>query len=102
MCSVVLLVYMSTTIGIKEERKLELQKLAASIFLDEGKKLTAQEHLSRVIDFAVEHKEELIKQKNCRTNRKDTAWTSLNRLFKTGIRDLASSVDKTLYDCDQE
>ncbi len=88
---------MSTTIRIEEEKKLKLQRLAAGIFLSGDRKMTEQELLSRVIDFAVEHKEEFIKQKKGRATGKDTAWRLLNRPFKTGIRDLASSVDKTLY-----
>ena len=54
----------SATVKIKLEKKEKLDKFVASLLIREGIKITLQEALSLIIDFALENEEEIIRRGN--------------------------------------
>ena len=93
---------MSTTIRIKEEKKLTLQQFLASLFLEEGVKLNEQDALGALIDFGTAHKDEFIMQIKKRPLGKDTAWKMLGKPVNWGVSDAAETVDKYLYGLERQ
>lgn len=53
---------MSATVKIDEAKKERLDRFLASIFLDEGIKITLQEALGLMVDYALENEEDFIKK----------------------------------------
>ena len=51
---------MTTSVKINEEEKIKLEKLQALIALKAGKKITQQELLSKLIQDAYMHEDELL------------------------------------------
>jgi hypothetical protein len=87
----------STTIRIKEEKKHKLKQFLASLFLEEGVKLSEQEALGELIDFGVAHRDEFVKKVRKTPLEKDAAWRLLSKPVDWGVRDAAENVDKYLY-----
>ena len=53
--------------------------------------------LSRIIDFTVAHRYHFVQTRGDSEGKDDIAKKLLSRPLKTGMKDVASSVDRTLY-----
>ncbi|HID17297.1 TPA: hypothetical protein EYP26_03295 [Candidatus Bathyarchaeota archaeon] len=53
---------MSATVKIERKKKEKLDRFVASLLLREGIKITLQEALSLMIDYALENEEEIVRR----------------------------------------
>ncbi len=89
---------MSSTIKIEREKKEKLDKFVASLLLREGIKITLQEALGLIIDYALENEEEIIKRlKELPPIEEDPAWKALENPKHWGIKNSSKRIDELLY-----
>lgn len=88
----------SVTIKMEQEKKEKLDRFVASLLLREGLKVTLQEALSLMIDYALENEEEIIKRlKALPPLEDDPAWKALENPTHWGVRDSSKRIDEVLY-----
>ena len=88
---------MSSTIKIEREKKEKLDKFVASLLLREGIKITLQEALGLIIDYALENEEEIIKRlKELPPIEEDPAWKALENPKHWGIKNSSKRIDELL------
>jgi len=89
---------MSATVKIEQEKKEKLDKFLASLLLREGIKITIQEALSLMIDYALENEERIIqKLKALPPLEEDPAWKAIENPTHWGIKDSSKRIDEFLY-----
>ena len=89
---------MSATIKIEWEKKEKLDRFDASLLLREGIKITLQEALGIIIDYALENEEEIIKRlKALPPLEEDPAWKLLEKPLHWGVKDSSKLIDEYLY-----
>ncbi|MBX5327272.1 MAG: hypothetical protein ACQXXH_01605 [Candidatus Bathyarchaeia archaeon] len=89
---------MSVTTKIEQEKKEKLDRFLASLLLQEGIKITLQEALSLIIDYALENQEEIIKRlKELPPLEEDPAWKTIENPTHWGIKDSSKRIDEILY-----
>lgn len=89
---------MTTTIKIEEEKKEKLDKFLASLLLKEDIKITLQEAIGLIIDYALENEEEIIKRlKELPPLEEDPAWKTIENPPHWGIKDSSKRIDEFLY-----
>jgi len=89
---------MSATVKIEQGKKEKLDKFLASLLLREGIKITLQEALSLIIDYALENEEEIIKKlKELPPLEEDPAWKTIENPTHWGIKDSSKRIDEFLY-----
>ena len=88
----------SATVKIELEKKEKLDKFVASLLIREGIKITLQEALSLIIDFALENEEEIIRKlKELPPLEEDPAWKAIENPTHWGIKDSSKRIDEFLY-----
>jgi hypothetical protein len=88
----------AAAIKIEEAKKAKVDRFLASLMLQENVKITAQEAIGLMIDYALENKEEIIKKfKELPILEEDPAWKMLNNPKHWGVKDSAQKIDKILY-----
>ena len=91
---------MAVAIKIEEEKKIKVDRFLASIMLQENIKITVQEAVGLMIDYALENKEEIIKKfKELPALEDDPAWKLLENPKNWGIKDASEKIDEALYGC---
>ncbi len=89
---------MSTTIKIEQDKKKKLDKFLAQLLIREGIKITLQEALGLIIDYALENEEEVIKRlKELPPLEEDPAWKNLKNPVHWGVKDSSERIDENLY-----
>ena len=89
---------MTTTIKIEDAKKEKLDKFLASLLLQEGVKITLQEAIGLMVDYALENEEEFIKRlKELPPLEEDPAWKALENPMHWGIKDSSKRIDEFLY-----
>jgi len=89
---------MSATVKIELQKKEKLDKFLASLLLREGIKITLQEALSLIIDYALENEEEIIKKlRELPPLEEDPAWKTIENPTHWGIKDSSKRIDEFLY-----
>jgi len=89
----------SSTIKIEREKKEKLDKFVASLLLREGIKITLQEALGLIIDYALENEEEIIKRlKELPPIEEDPAWKALENPKHWGIKNSSKRIDENYVD----
>lgn len=89
---------MTTTIKIEDAKKEKLDKFLASLLLREGVKITLQEAVGLMVDYAIENEEEFIKRlKELPPLEEDPAWKALENPMHWGIKDSSKRIDEFLY-----
>jgi hypothetical protein len=89
---------MTATVKIEDAEKEKLDRFLATILLKEGIKVTLQEALSLMIDYALENPEDFITRlKQLPPLEKDPAWTTLEEPTHWGIKDSSKRIDESLY-----
>ena len=89
---------LSQTVKIESEKKEKLDKFLASLLLREGIKITLQEALGLIIDYALENEEQIIKRlKELPPLEQDPAWKTLETPMHWGIKDSSKRIDEILY-----
>lgn len=76
---------MSATVKIERKKKEKLDRFVASLLLREGIKITLQEALSLMIDYALENEEEIVRRlKEAPPLEEDPAWKALESPARWG------------------
>jgi len=89
---------MSVTVKIEDAKKEKLDRFLASVLLREGIKITLQEALGLMVDYALENEEDFIKRlKELPPLEEDPAWKELESPKHWGIRDSSRRIDEFLY-----
>jgi hypothetical protein len=88
----------SATVKIELEKKEKLDKFVASLLIREGIKITLQEALSLIIDYALENEEEIIRKlKELPPLEEDPAWKAIENPTHWGIKDSSKRIDEFIY-----
>jgi len=89
---------LTVTVKIEDTKKDKLDKFLASLLLKEGIKITLQETIGLMVDYALENEEDIIKRlKELPPLEEDPAWKTLEHPKHWGIKDSAKRVDEFLY-----
>jgi hypothetical protein len=89
---------MSATIKIEQEKKEKLDRFLALLLLREGIKITLQEALGLIIDYALQNEEQIIqKLKELPPLEQDPAWKAIENPTHWGIKDSSKRIDEYLY-----
>lgn len=89
---------LTATIKIEHAKKEKLDKFLASILLQQGVKITLQEAIGLMVDYALENKEDIIKRlKELPPLEQDPAWKALENPMHWGIKDSSKRIDEFLY-----
>lgn len=89
---------MTTTVKLNDQMKREIENLQAQILINQHRKLTQQEILEKLIEFALKFAENIFGalEKN-ESVEGDYAWKMLDNPLKWGIKDSSTSIDENLY-----
>jgi hypothetical protein len=91
---------LAVAIKIEEEKKAKVERFLASTLLDDNIKITMQEAVGLMIDYALENKEELMKKfKDLPALEDDPAWKLLANPKHWGVKDASEKIDEALYGC---
>lgn len=88
---------MATTLKIDRVKKEELDRFVASILLREGIKISLQEALGTMIDYALENEEVIKRLKGLPPLEDDPAWKALEEPTHWGVKDSSRRVDEYVY-----
>jgi len=89
---------LTVTIKIEDEKKEKLDKFIASLLLQEGVKITLQEAVGLMVDYALENEEEFKRKlKELPPLEEDIAWKALENPVHWRIKDSSKRVDEFLY-----
>ena len=89
---------MTATIKIEYIKKEKLDKFLASLLLQQGVKITLQEIVGLIVDYALENEEDIIKRlKELPPLEQDPAWKALETPMHWGIKDSSKRIDEFLY-----
>lgn len=89
---------MTVTIKIEDAKKEKVDRFLASLLLNEGIKVTMQEAMGLIVDYALENEEEIIqKLKELPSLEKDPAWKTLENPKHWGIKDSSKKIDEAAY-----
>lgn len=89
---------MSASIKIEKKRKEKLDRFLASLLLKEGVKITRQEALNIMIDYALDNEEDLKKRlMELPPLEDDPAWRMLESPPHWGVKDASRKVDEYIY-----
>jgi len=80
------------------EKKEKLDRFLALLLLREGIKITLQEALGLIIDYALQNEEQIIqKLKELPPLEEDLAWKAIENPTSWGIKDSSKRIDEYLY-----
>ena len=89
---------LTATIKIEEEKKTKVDRFLASLLLQEGIKISLQEAIGLMVDYALENEEEIIRKlKELPPLEADPAWKTLENPKHWGVKDSSKRVDEFLY-----
>ena len=89
---------LTATIKIEDAKKKKLDKFLASLLLKEGVKITLQEAVGLLVDYALENEEDIIKRiRELPSLEEDPAWRGLENPVHWGIKDSSKRIDEFLY-----
>jgi len=89
---------MTVTIKIDDAKKQKLDRFLAQFLLQEGKKVTLQEAVGLMINYALENEDVFIENiKALPPIEEDPLWKMLENPKHWGIRDASTRIDECLY-----
>lgn len=89
---------MTVSIKIDDSKKQKLDRFLAQLLLQEGKKVTLQEAVGLMIDYALENKDTFIQNfKELPLLEEDPAWKMLENPKHWSIKDASTRIDECLY-----
>ena len=89
---------MTVSIKLEDAKKEKVNRFLASILLDEGIKVTMQEAVGLMIDYAIENRDEFVSRlKELPALEDDPAWKALNSPRRWGVEDASRRVDEFVY-----
>lgn len=95
-----LVCFVTVTVKIEEKKKAKVDRFLASIMLQEGVRVTLQEAIGLMIDYALENEGEVIKKlKELPILEEDPAWKVLKNPKHWGVKDSSKRIDEFVYGC---
>ncbi len=89
---------MTTTVKIDDTKKQKIDRFLASMLLREDIKITLQETLGLMVDYALENEEDFIKRlRELPPLDDDPAWSTLENPKHWKIKDSSKRIDEFLY-----
>jgi len=89
---------MTVTIKIEEEKKEKIDRFLASLLLQQGIKITLQEAIGLMVDYALENEKDIIKRlRELPPLENDPAWKLLENPRHWGIKDSSRRIDEFVY-----
>jgi len=89
---------LTTTIKMEDAKKEKLDKFLASLLLKEGVKITLQEAVGLMVDYALENEEDIVRRlKELPALEDDPAWKRLKNPMHWGVKDSSKRIDEYLY-----
>jgi hypothetical protein len=83
---------------LNKRKKEKLDKFLASLLLREDIKITQQEILGLIIDYALQNEEQIIRKlKELPPLEEDPAWKAIENPTRWGIKDSSKRIDEHLY-----
>jgi hypothetical protein len=91
---------MAVAIKIEETKKEKIDRFVASLMLQENIKITAQEAIGLMVDYAIENEKDIVKKiKQLPPLEDDPAWKILNNPKHWGVNDSSTRIDESVYGC---
>ena len=91
---------LAVAIKIEEKKKAKVERFQASLLIQENIKVSLQEAVGLMIDYALENEEEFIKRlKELPDIEEDPAWKTLNNPKHWGVKDSSKRIDEFVYGC---
>ena len=91
---------MAVAIKIEEKKKAKVERFQASLLIQENLKVSLQEAVGLMIDYALENEEEIIKRlKELPDIEEDPAWKTLDNPKHWGVKDSSKRIDEFVYGC---
>ncbi|MFQ6075104.1 MAG: hypothetical protein ACE5Z5_03060 [Candidatus Bathyarchaeia archaeon] len=89
---------MTTTVKIEDDKKERLDRFLASMLLKEGVKITLQEALGLMVDYALENEDDFVRRiRELPPLEEDPAWKMLESPEHWGVTDSSKRIDEFLY-----
>ena len=89
---------MTVSIKIEDAKKEKVDRFLASLLLQEGIKVTVQEAIGLMVEYALENEEEIIRKlKELPPLEKDPAWKALEKPKHWGMKDSSKIIDEFVY-----
>lgn len=89
---------MTATIKIENVKKEKLDRFLASLLLQHGIRVTLQEAVGLMVDYALENEEEFMRRlKELPPLEEDPAWEALEKPLHWGLKDSSKRIDEFLY-----
>jgi hypothetical protein len=91
---------MTVAIKIEETKKAKVERFLASLLLQENIKITMQEVVGLMIDYALKNEDEIVKKlKALPALEDDPAWKTLENPKHWGVKDSSKRIDEFVYGC---
>jgi hypothetical protein len=91
---------MAVAIKIEEKKKARVERFQASLLIQENIKISLQEAVGLMIDYALENEEEIIKKlKELPAVEDDPAWKTMKNPKHWGVKDSSKRIDEFVYGC---
>ena len=89
---------MTVTIKIDNLKKQKLDRFLAELLLQEGKKVTLQEAVGKMINYALENEDTFLQNfKELPPIKEDQAWKMFENAKHWGVKDASTRIDECLY-----
>jgi hypothetical protein len=89
---------LTVSIKIEDAKKEKVDRFLASLLLQEGIKVTVQEAIGLMVEYALENEEEIIRKlKELPPLEKDPAWKALEKPKHWGMKDSSKRIDEFVY-----
>jgi hypothetical protein len=89
---------MTTTVKLNDQIKREIENLQAQILIKQNRKLTQQEIMEKLIEFALKFAINIFGSlEENKPVEEDYAWKMLDNPLKWGIKDSSTTLDEKLY-----
>ena len=89
---------LTATIKIENAKKEKLDKFLASLLLQQGVKITLQEVVGLIVDYALENEKDIIRRlRELPPLERDPAWKALENPMHWGIKDSSKRIDEFVY-----
>ena len=86
------------SLKLEDDKKEKLDRFLAKLLVEENIRVTLQELVGVIVDFAFENEEEFIKRlKELPPLEEDLAWKALENPMHWGIKDSSKRIDEFLY-----
>jgi hypothetical protein len=89
---------LTVSIKIEDAKKEKVDRFLASLLLQEGIKVTVQEAIGLMVEYALANEEEIIRKlKELPPLEKDPAWKALEKPKHWGMKDSSKRIDEFVY-----